>query len=50
MLGNVPFAAGSGNSIYVPAAFLIATINLTIFTVGDSAKASKVSSVGGFYS
>jgi amino acid transporter len=50
MLGNVPFAAGSGNSIYVPAAFLLATIILTIFSVGYAAMASKVSSVGGFYS
>ena len=50
MLGNVPFAAGSGNGIYVPAAFLLATIILTIFSVGYAAMASKVSSVGGFYS
>lgn len=50
MLGNVPFAAGSGNGVYVPAAFLLATIILTIFSVGYAAMASKVSSVGGFYS
>ncbi|MFT3732004.1 MAG: APC family permease [Hyphomicrobium sp.] len=50
MLGNVPFAAGFGNGIYVPAAFLLATIVLTIFSVGFAAMASKVSSVGGFYS
>ena len=50
MLGNVPFAAGFGNSIYVPAAFLLATIVLTIFSVAYAAMASKVSSVGGFYS
>ena len=50
MLGNVPFAAGSGNGIYVPGAFLLATIILTIFSVGYAAMASKVSSVGGFYS
>ncbi len=50
MLGNVPFAAGFGNGIYVPAAFLLATIVLTIFSVGYAAMASKVSSVGGFYS
>jgi amino acid transporter len=50
MLGNVPFAGGFGNSIYVPAAFLLATIVLTIFSVGYAAMASKVSSVGGFYS
>lgn len=50
MLGNVPFAAGFGNGIYVPAAFLLATIVLTIFSVGFAAMAQKVSTVGGFYS
>jgi amino acid transporter len=50
MLGNVPFAAGFGNGIYVPAAFALATIVLTIFSIGYAAMASKVSSVGGFYS
>ena len=50
MLGNVPFAAGFGNGLYVPAAFLLATIVLTIFSVAYAAMASKVSSVGGFYS
>ena len=50
MLGNVPFAAGFGNGIYVPAAFLLATIVLTIFSIAFAAMAGKVSSVGGFYS
>jgi amino acid transporter len=50
MLGNVPFAAGFGTGVYVPAAFLLATIVLTIFSVGYAAMARKVSSVGGFYS
>jgi len=50
MLGNVPFGAGFGNGIYIPAAFLLATIVLTIFSVGFAAMAQKVSSVGGFYS
>ena len=50
MLGNVPFAAGFGNGIYVPAAFILATIVLTIFSIGYAAMARKVSSVGGFYS
>ncbi len=50
MLGNVPFAAGFGNGIYVPAAFLLATIVLTIFSIGYAAMATKVSTVGGFYS
>ncbi|MFN0217222.1 MAG: APC family permease [Hyphomicrobium sp.] len=50
MLGNVPFAAGFGNGIYVPAAFLLATIVLTIFSVAYAQMARKVTSVGGFYS
>jgi amino acid transporter len=50
MLGNVPFAAGYGIGIHTPAAFLLATIVLTIFSVGYAAMAGRVSSVGGFYS
>ena len=50
MLGNVPFAAGFGNGTYVPAAFLLATIVLTIFSIGYAAMARKLSTVGGFYS
>ena len=50
MLGNVPFAAGYGIGTYTPAAFLLATVVLTIFSVGYAAMASRVSSVGGFYS
>ena len=40
MLGNVPFAAGYGIGIYTPAAFLLATIVLTIFSIGDAAMAA----------
>jgi amino acid transporter len=50
MLGNVPFAAGYGIGSYAPAAFLLATIVLTVFSIGYAAMASRVSSVGGFYS
>ena len=50
MLGNVPFAAGYGIGVYTPAAFLLATIVLTIFSIGYAAMAARVSSVGGFYS
>ncbi len=50
MLGNVPFGAYAGNGTYMPAAFLLATIVLTIFSIGYAAMARKVSSVGGFYS
>ena len=48
MLGNVPFAAGYGIGTYTPAAFLLATIVLTVFSFGYAAMASRVSSVGGF--
>jgi amino acid transporter len=50
MLGNVPFAAGYGIGVHTPAAFLMATIVLTIFSVGYAAMAGRVSTVGGFYS
>ena len=50
MLGNVPFAAGYGTGIHTPAAFLLATIVLTLFCVGYAKMATNVSSVGGFYS
>ena len=50
MLGNVPFAAGYGIGVHTPAAFLLATIVLTIFSVGYAAMAGRVSTVGGFYS
>ncbi len=49
MLGNVPFGAGSGNGLHMPAAFALATIVLTIFSVGYAAMATRISSVGGFY-
>src|SRR4051794_9182714 len=34
MTGNVPIALGYGNGIGAPAGFLVATIVLTLFTVG----------------
>jgi amino acid transporter len=49
MLGNVPFGAGSGNGLHMPAAFALATIVLTIFSIGYAAMATRISSVGGFY-
>src|SRR5215470_4371932 len=50
MLFNVPIAVGFGNGIGAPAAFLVATIVLLIFSVGYAAMAAKVTAVGGFYS
>src|SRR5918912_2163250 len=49
MLFNVPFAVGFGTGIYTPAAFLFATIILTIFTIGYVAMARKMRAAGGFY-
>jgi amino acid transporter len=50
MLFNVPIAVGYGNGIGAPAAFLVATVILLIFSVGYAAMAAKVTAVGGFYS
>src|SRR3954466_1805196 len=49
MLFNVPFATGFGTGLYPPAAFLFATIILTIFTIGYVAMARKMRAAGGFY-
>jgi amino acid transporter len=50
MLFNVPFSVGFGTGIYTPAAFLFATVILTIFSVGYVAMARKIRAAGGFYS
>ena len=50
MLFNTPIAVGYGNGLGTPAAFLFATIILTIFSVGYVAMARKVTTAGGFYS
>jgi amino acid transporter len=49
MLFNVPIGVGSGNGKGVPAAFLVATIILFIFSIGYATMAKKVTAVGGFY-
>src|SRR3954447_5083577 len=50
MLFNTPIAVGFGNGIGAPAGFLVATIVLTIFSVGYVAMSRKVTASGGFYS
>jgi amino acid transporter len=50
MLFNTPIAVGYGNGLGAPAAFLFATIVLTIFSVGYVAMSRKVTTAGGFYS
>jgi amino acid transporter len=49
MLFNVPFATGFGTGLYTPAAFLFATVILTIFSIGYVAMARKIRAAGGFY-
>ncbi|MDT7597988.1 MAG: hypothetical protein QOK26_65, partial [Pseudonocardiales bacterium] len=48
MLFNVPVAV-QGGGYAAPAAFLIATVALTIFSVGYIAMSRRVTSAGGFY-
>jgi amino acid transporter len=48
MLFNVPVAV-SGGGYAVPAAFIVATVALTIFSVGYIEMAQRVTAVGGFY-
>ena len=49
MLFNVPITVLGGGSA-APSAFLVATIVLTIFSVGYVAMARRVTAAGGFYS
>jgi amino acid transporter len=49
MTGNVPIAVGSGNGLGAPAGFLVATVILTLFTVGFVAMARHITTAGGFY-
>ncbi|GAA4553570.1 APC family permease [Pseudonocardia xishanensis] len=48
MLFNVPVAV-NGGGYAAPAAFLVATLALTIFSVGYIAMSRRVTSAGGFY-
>ncbi len=50
MLLNVPIVVGSGQGIGAPAAFIVATIVLVIFSVGYVAISRKKTATGGFYS
>jgi amino acid transporter len=49
MTGNVPIAVGYGNGIAAPAGFLVATVVLTIFTIGFVAMARHITTTGAFY-
>jgi amino acid transporter len=50
MTGNVPVAVGWGNGIGAPAGFLVATIVLSIFSIGFTALARHITAAGAFYS
>lgn len=49
MTGNTPIAVGYGDGVHAPAAFLVATIVLTIFSVGYVAMAKHITATGAFY-
>ncbi|CAA9326734.1 MAG: Uncharacterized amino acid permease, GabP family [uncultured Nocardioidaceae bacterium] len=49
MTGNVPIAVGYGNGTGAPAGYLVATIVLTLFTVGYVAMARHITTAGAFY-
>ncbi len=49
MTGNLPVAVGFGNGLGAPAAFIIATIVLTVFSVGFVALARHITAAGAFY-
>jgi len=49
MTGNLPIAVGYGDGMHGPAAFLVATIILTIFSVGYVAMTKHITATGAFY-
>ncbi|QLQ09573.1 MAG: APC family permease [Nocardioidaceae bacterium] len=49
MTANVPVAVGYGNGIGAPAGFIVATIVLTIFSIGFVALAKHITAAGAFY-
>lgn len=49
MTGNVPIAVAYGNGTGAPAGYLVATVVLTLFTVGYVAMARHITTAGAFY-
>jgi amino acid transporter len=49
MTGNVPISVGYGNGLGAPAGFLVATVVLTLFTVGFVSMARYITTAGAFY-
>jgi amino acid transporter len=49
MTGNLPVAVGFGNGLGAPGGFVIATVVLTVFSVGFVALARQITAAGAFY-
>src|SRR3954447_11255692 len=49
MVGNVPIAVGFGNGMYAPAGYFVATIVLTLFSIGYAAMSKHITATGAFY-
>lgn len=49
MTGNLPVAVGYGNGLGAPGGFIIATVVLTVFSVGFVALAKHITAAGAFY-
>lgn len=49
MTGNVPITIAYGNGISAPAGFLVATVVLTLFSIGFVAMARHITTAGAFY-
>ncbi|MFD7906095.1 APC family permease [Kitasatospora sp. NPDC059747] len=49
MTGNLPIVVGQGNGADAPAAYVVATLVLTVFSVGYVAMARHITAAGAFY-
>jgi amino acid transporter len=49
MLGNVPFAVGSGNGSAAPGGFIFAGVIIVLFSVGYVTMVRRFTTAGGFY-
>ncbi|MEV7600764.1 APC family permease [Kitasatospora sp. NPDC089797] len=49
MTGNLPIIIGQGNGVGAPAAYVLATVVLTVFSVGYVAMARHITAAGAFY-
>ncbi|MGW3040012.1 APC family permease [Kitasatospora sp. NPDC001159] len=49
MTGNLPIVVGQGNGVGAPAAYIVATVVLTVFSVGYVAMARHITAAGAFY-